>query len=329
MKFGMFLIGDSSPEPRQDLKNYYDRMIEQVRWAETLGYECFWFGEHHFDFFGVIPSPPVLMSVAAKCTDRIRIGVAVSLLPFRNPLFVAEEYAMIDVLSGGRLDFGVGRGTPDEWVGFGVKGDNRDLFIESLEVVEMAWRNGKVSYDGKHHKIGGVSLNVIPVQKPAPPIFVACLSQASYQFAGERGYPILGIPYATCKNIDDLKEKIKFYRESLGASGHDPSNFDIVQCFHAHVAESTDQAQKNAREPLSLFYGSRLHIRPRTYDELYRDRMVMVGDPKHCIEQIEEIMATGTNYIIFMMNFAALEQKKILESMQIMADEVMPRFRTH
>ena len=87
-------------------------MIEQVQWAERLGYECFWFGEHHFDFHGVIPSPPVLMSVAARSTEKIRIGIAVSLLPYRNPLFTAEEYAMVDVMSGGRLDFGVGRGTP-------------------------------------------------------------------------------------------------------------------------------------------------------------------------------------------------------------------------
>ena len=327
MKFGMFLIGDSTPEPNQNLKNYYDRMIEQVRWAETLGYECFWFGEHHFDFFGVIPSPPVIMSVAAKCTNKIRIGVAVSLLPFRNPLFVAEEYAMVDVLSGGRLDFGVGRGTPDEWVGFRVQGDNRDVFVESLEIVELAWRDGKVSYDGKHHKIDGVCLNVTPVQRPKPPIFVACLSQTSYQFAGERGYPILGIPYATCKSIKDLKDKIKFYTDSLQASGHDPRKFDIVQCFHSHVAESAARAERHAKEPMSLFYGPRLHIRPRTYDELYRDRMIMVGDPKHCIEQIEEILDTGTNYVIFMMNFAALEQKKILESMQIMAEEVIPKFK--
>ena len=95
MKFGMFLIGDSNPEPNQDLKHYYDRMIEQVRWAESVGHECFWFGEHHFDFFGVIPSPPVILSVAAKSTNKIRIGVAVSLLPFRNPIFIAEEQALL------------------------------------------------------------------------------------------------------------------------------------------------------------------------------------------------------------------------------------------
>lgn len=82
---------------------------------------------------------------------------------------------MADVVSGGRLDFGVGRGTPDEPVGLGVKNDNRDLFMESLEVVEMAWRKGKVRYEGKHHKIDGVSLDMTPLQKPTPAIFVACL----------------------------------------------------------------------------------------------------------------------------------------------------------
>lgn len=110
MKFGMFVIGDFHWEANQTLGDYYNHVLEQVRWAEELGYESFWFGEHHFDFCGVIPSPPVMMSVAAAQTSRIRIGVAVALLPYRNPILTAEEYAMVDVLSGGRLDFGVGRG---------------------------------------------------------------------------------------------------------------------------------------------------------------------------------------------------------------------------
>ena len=327
MKFGMFLIGDNSPELNKDLKEYYTEIIEQVQLAETLGFECFWFGEHHFDFFGIIPSPPVIMSVAAKSTEKIRMGVAVSLLPFRNPIFVAEEYAMVDVLSGGRLDFGVGRGTPDELVGFRVKGDNRDLFIECLDVVEMAWREGKVSYEGKHQKIDGIPLNVLPVQKPTPPIFLAALSQASYKIAAERGYSILGIPYASCKSLKEVGEKMTYYKGALEASGRDPAKFETIQCFHAHVAESEKEAQKNAREPMDSYYKHRIHIRPRSYDELYRDRMTMVGDPKHCIEHIEEIKETGTNYIIFMMNFAALGQRKILDSMEIMAKEVIPKFR--
>ncbi len=327
MKFGIFLIGDSDPELKKPLKDYYDEMIEQVQWAEQLGYECFWFGEHHFDFFGIIPSPPVLMSVAAKSTEKIRLGVAVSLLPYRNPLFVAEDYAMVDVISGGRLDFGVGRGTPDEFVGFRVKGDNRDLFIECLDVVEMAWREGKVAYQGNHKKIEETFVNVIPLQRPGPPIFVACLSQASYKFAGERGYPILGIPYATCKNIADIRGNVQFYRDTLEASGRDPNAFDVVQCFHAHVAQSNDEAHKNAREPMDSFYRHRLHIRPRNYDEMLRDQILMVGDPQHCIEQIEEIKATGTNYIIFMMNFATMDQQKALDSMEMMAKEVLPKIK--
>ena len=215
MKFGLFIIGDSDPELGHDLKGYYERMLEQVRRGESLGYECFWFGEHHFDFHGVIPSPTVLMSAAATCTDTIRLGVAVALLPYRDPVLTAEEYAMIDVLSGGRLDFGVGRGTPPELVGFGVKEDNRDRLVESLEVVEMAWREGRVSYQGQFHHIDDVSLNVLPVQRPLPPVYFAALSQGSYQVAGEKGYPIMGIPFASCKDMAEVKRKVAFYKETL------------------------------------------------------------------------------------------------------------------
>jgi alkanesulfonate monooxygenase SsuD/methylene tetrahydromethanopterin reductase-like flavin-dependent oxidoreductase (luciferase family) len=327
VKFGMFVIGDYHPQSNKTLNDYYEQILEQAKWAEDLGYECFWFGEHHFDFFGVVPSPPVLMAVAAKRTRTIRLGVAVSLLPYRNPILTAEEYAMVDVLSGGRLDFGVGRGTPPELVGFGVKEDNRDLLVEALDVVKLAWSEGRVSYQGKYHQIDNVALNVTPVQKPTPPLYFAALSEGSYRVAGEQGYPILGIPYASCKSIAELKTKITFYKDTLARHGYDAEKFDIVQCFHSHVAETDALAQENAKRGMIPYLSARLAIRPRNYDELYKDRMILVGNPQHCSEQIAEIEETGTNYIIFMMNFATLEQAKILRSMEIMAKEVMPKFR--
>ena len=325
MKFGLFIIGDDDPELKLDLKGYYERMLEQVRWGESLGYECFWFGEHHFDFHGVIPSPTVLMSAAATCTDSIRLGVAVALLPYRDPILTAEEYAMIDVLSGGRLDFGVGRGTPPELVGFGVKEDNRDLLVESLEVVEMAWRDGRVSYHGQFHDIDDVSLNVLPVQRPVPPVYFAALSQGSYQVAGERGYPILGIPFASCKDMAEVKRKVSFYKETLNQNGHDPVTLDVGQTIHTHVAESDAAARRRARPAMKRYYEARKAVRPRGYDELDRGRMLMVGGPGRCIEQIQEIADTGANYVIFSMNFAGLDQKIILDSMAMMAEEVLPK----
>lgn len=328
MKFGLFIIGDSDPELNADLKAYYERMLEQVRWAESLGYECFWFGEHHFDFHGVIPAPTVLMSAAANCTKTIRLGIAVLLLPYRNPIFVAEEFAMIDVLSGGRLDFGVGRGTPPELVGFGVKEDNRDKLVESLEIVEMAWAEGRIAFDGKFHHIEEVSLNVLPVQRPSPPIYFAALSHGSYQVAGEKGYPILGIPFASCKDMAEVEQKIDFYRETLVQSGHDPAKMDVAQCIHTHVAATDRDAHERARPAMSRYYEMRKSVRPRLYDELYAERMLMVGSPQRCAEQIAEIAATGTNYVIFSMNFAGMEQRSILDSMEIMAKQVMPQFRS-
>lgn len=325
MKFGLFIIGDDDPELRLDLKAYYERMLEQVRHGESLGYECFWFGEHHFDFHGVIPSPTVMMAAAATCTDTIRLGVAVALLPYRDPVVTAEEYAMIDVLSGGRLDFGVGRGTPPELAGFGVKEDNRDRLVESLEVVEMAWREGRVSYQGQFHHIDDVSLNVQPVQRPLPPVYFAALSQGSYQVAGERGYPILGIPFASCKDMAEVKRKVGFYKETLRENGHDPATLDVGQTIHTHVAESDAAARHRARPAMSRYYEARKSVRPRSYDELDQGRMLMVGGPARCIEQIEEIADTGTNYIIFSMNFAGLDQASILESMAMMVEEVLPK----
>ena len=325
MKFGLFIIGDDDPELQLDLKGYYERMLEQVRRGESLGYECFWFGEHHFDFHGVIPSPTVLMSAAATCTSTIRLGVAVALLPYRDPILTAEEYAMIDVLSGGRLDFGVGRGTPPELVGFGVKEDNRDRLVESLEVVEMAWREGRVSYQGQFHHIDDVSLNVQPVQRPLPPVYFAALSQGSYQVAGERGYPILGIPFASCKDMAEVKRKVDFYKETLSQNGHDPATLDVGQTIHTHVAESDAAARRRARPAMSRYYEARKSVRPRGYDELDQARMLMVGGPGRCIEQIQEIADTGANYVIFSMNFAGLDQASILESMAMMAEEVLPR----
>ena len=325
MKFGLFIIGDDDPELQLDLKGYYERMLEQVRWGESLGYECFWFGEHHFDFHGVIPSPTVLMSAAATCTSTIRLGVAVALLPYRDPILTAEEYAMIDVLSGGRLDFGVGRGTPPELVGFGVKEDNRDRLVESLEVVEMAWREGRVSYQGQFHHIDDVSLNVQPVQRPLPPVYFAALSQGSYQVAGERGYPILGIPFASGKDMAEVKRKVDFYKETLSQNGHDPATLDVGQTIHTHVAESDAAARRRARPAMSRYYEARKSVRPRGYDELDQQRMLMVGGPARCIEQIQEIADTGANYVIFSMNFAGLDQKSILESMAMMAEEVLPK----
>ena len=201
------------------------------------------------------------------------------------------------------------------------------MLVEGIEVVEMAWREGKVSYKGKYHQINGVSLNVIPVQRPTPPLYFACLSEGSYKVAGERGYPILGIPYASCKSIAEVGQKVASYKETLARSGHKAKTPDVGQCFQTHVAATEQEARKNARQAMDPYFAARIQVRPRSYEQLYQEGMVLVGDPKRCIERIEEIRETGTNYLIFMMHFATLEQKKILESMEIMAKEVMPRFR--
>ena len=156
-------------------------------------------------------------------------------------------------------------------------------------------------------------------------MYFAALSQGSYQVAGERGYPILGIPFASCKDMAEVKGKVDFYRETLSRNGHDPAKLDVGQTIHTHVAESDAAARRRARPAMKRYYEARKSVRPRGYDELDRGRMLMVGGPARCIEQIQEIADTGTNYVIFSMNFAGLDQKSILDSMAVMAEEVLPK----
>ena len=326
MKFGLFIIGDDDPELKLDLKGYYERMLEQVRWGESLGYECFWFGEHHFDFHGVIPSPTVLMSAAATCTDSIRLGVAVALLPYRDPILTAEEYAMIDVLErrpprlrggtrhaagAGRLRRQGGQPGPAWW---------------------RAWRSWRwpgaragCRTTGRFHQIDDVSLNVQPVQRPLPPVYFAALSQGSYQVAGERGYPILGIPFASCKDWDEVKRKVGFYKETLSRNDHDPTTLDVGQTIHTHVAESDAAARRHARPAMSRYYEARKSVRPRGYDELDQERMLMVGGPRPLPRSDPGDRRHRRQLHHLLHELRGLDQKSILDSMAMMAEEVLPK----
>ncbi|MBI4255431.1 MAG: LLM class flavin-dependent oxidoreductase, partial [Candidatus Rokubacteria bacterium] len=156
MRFGVFSVVDHYPaELPRTSGQFFGELLEQAEAAEQLGFDSFWVAEHHFHEYGAIPSPAVWLAAAAQRTRRIRLGSAVVVLPFRNPLQVAEDYAMVDVLSGGRLNLGVGSGyLRHEFEGFGVRvEDKRERFDEALDVVLRAWTGERFSYDGRFHTV--------------------------------------------------------------------------------------------------------------------------------------------------------------------------------
>ncbi|HVA78394.1 MAG TPA: LLM class flavin-dependent oxidoreductase, partial [Candidatus Binataceae bacterium] len=191
MKFDIFY-----QLPQADSQRSADRyrdLIAQAVAADRLGFDTVWLAEVHFaPHFSVMPAPMMLHAAIAARTDRIRLGLAVNLMPLHHPMRLAEETAMLDVLSGGRVEFGAGRGAfPLNYRGYGVPmAESRGLFEEGLEFIRAAWTQDRVTFHGKHFNVDQIQVVPKPLQKPHPPIRIAANSPDTFTFAGANGYPI-------------------------------------------------------------------------------------------------------------------------------------------
>src|SRR4051812_38506549 len=215
-------------------------MIEQAQYAEQLGFETIWVAEHH-SAYGSIPSPAVLLAALAQQTKTIRIGSSISVLPFQNPVRIAEEYAMVDVLSHGRLNFGVGRGNqPNEYkLMRAVQDDSREIFWEALDIILGLWNEGRISYHGKHFNFDDIEIVPRPVQKPVP-VWVAALSPETYPMVAERGLQLVTAPLGG--TLEQVKERIIGAARVLIAHGRDPESIDFPMNTDVHIAATPQEA---------------------------------------------------------------------------------------
>ena len=330
MRFGIFSVVDHYPaELRRSAGEFYAELLEQVEAAEELGYDSFWIAEHHFHEYGAIPSPPVWMAAAAGRTRRIRLGVAVSVLPFRNPLLVAEEYAMVDVLSGGRLNFGAGSGyLKHEFEGFGVSPEEkRERFDEALAIIRKAWTGERFSHDGRFHRVRDVAIQVTPVQRPHPPIWVAILRNEAAPFVAKNGYPLMMIPYATTEQLDELARTVSAFKAAYREAGHgDPETLALAFGLHAYVAENFAEATAQAREAMDRYVRTRLYAKQRPYGALVEKSLIAYGSPEEVIRVFRRYEACGFTLALPILNFGGLPQKLVLRSMERLAREVLPAF---
>src|SRR5215470_5345904 len=201
----------------------YRQQIREVEIAEELGFEHVWFYEHHVSPSGPSPSPNLLIAAAAPSTSRIRLGTMVNILPYRNPLLVAEEAAMLDVLTNGRLDMGIGRGLkPIEFDAFCVsQAESREMFLESLAIIKKVWAGENFEFSGRYFKVNKQTpLSPPLVQKPHPPLLISAQSEESLRFAAEHDMPFGQIDAL----VEDCERDQKLYRGIQIASGHPPSD---------------------------------------------------------------------------------------------------------
>lgn len=326
---------------------FYQAMLEQCDRAERHRFHSAWFAEHHFhDYGGHIPSVPVLASAVAQRTQHLRLGSGICLIPLQDPVRVAEQYAMLDCLSNGRLEFGIGRGfQKSEYDAFERRmDDSRVLFEEAHDIIIKAWTENNFSYDGKFRQIKNLTVIPKPVQK-LPPIYVACIfTEESFAWAGSQGYNLMTVPYAA-PNPNFIIGRINHFRAARTAAGH-TGNGEVLGVYHFYCAETNEQAVADTREPMMRYvqavvssnkeaaYSDQYKMYKSlpeafagfTYEALYPQRVVF-GDPDQVAARISEIIAMGITNIGFVVDFGGLPQAKILASMDRFAKEVMPRFR--
>jgi alkanesulfonate monooxygenase SsuD/methylene tetrahydromethanopterin reductase-like flavin-dependent oxidoreductase (luciferase family) len=350
MRFGMFYVLES---PDNDYARAYNEMFGQIEYAERLGFDSVWFAEHHGSQYGSMPSGAVAAAAAAKITQRMRIGLAVSILPFNNPVRTAEDYAMVDVISGGRLDMGVGRGyQPREFAHLGLaqqQAHSREIFEESLDILIGLWENDTFSYQGKYYRLDNVHLTPRPLQKPRPPITVAAISPSTFQLVGKYGLNVMVTP--TLMSLDELKGFVLAAKKDLVAAGMHPGSLNFPMNWQVHLAPTEREALDRTSAALDWYFNLVMKLVPKgpnaqgyeymanvaaefekaggiDLKSLRDGGIIMLGTPAMMRAKLTELRNDiGLSQLFCWMRIGGLEDHKVRASMQLFAEEVMPYFR--
>lgn len=329
--------------------------FEQMLLSEELGYDTVWLTEHHFTEYGISVSPMALAAAIAARTRQIHIALAAAILPFHDPIRLAEEIAFVDVLSQGRLRVGVGRGNrPTEFAGYRVsQEENRERFGEILEIMIQAWTQERVSYRGKFFTIDGIPVRPKPYQKPYPPLMLVCVSPETITFAARRGWPMLNSilfgPFSQIVQSRDL------YVSAMREAGY--SEVQVQAALnsggvsrHIYVAPTDKEAVSEAQTaelwyqkalarflvpenidaaPLSLqpqFRAIAAKLETVTWEGLLKET-VLFGSPERIVDRVREMEEAGVGELLCWMNFGGLPHERVKRSICLFAEKVIPHFR--
>jgi alkanesulfonate monooxygenase SsuD/methylene tetrahydromethanopterin reductase-like flavin-dependent oxidoreductase (luciferase family) len=330
MKLGVLQFF-SWPGRHGPLEQVYARALERIEIMDRGGFDAVWLAEHHFTTFSVCPSVHMLGMLAAARTKTLRIGTAVSLAALYHPLRLAEEVALLDVLSGGRVNWGAGRGfAHSEFRAFDVvPEESAGRFREAVDIVLKAWTEERLSFRGDHFSFDAVEVLPKPSQQPHPPVWMAATSEGAIDWAASRGFSILMDPHASLRELGDKRRR---YRVKLEAAGFSDAGRDIpmarLLALAPTKAEAAEVARRGAQWLVDAYAGPQHEHRKsmqmaRSYDgkdpaQHYVDSVILHGTPEAVIEHIaalkEEI---GLNYLMC----APLSR----ETFTLLAEKVAPR----
>ncbi|MEE9279777.1 MAG: LLM class flavin-dependent oxidoreductase [Myxococcota bacterium] len=350
MRFGMLHLFENPVHKTEN--QVIHEQLELMLAAEESGFDSIWPAEHHFTEYGYCASPALSLAAIAAQTKRVRLGSGVVVLPLNHPLRVAEDFAFLDQLSDGRVDLGVGRGyQPLEFQRYGVEqSTTRQQFHEALDVIRQAWTKGRVDFDGEHFHFDNVPVRPAPLQQPHPPIWMAALSQETFELAGRYGLNLL---YGSVFGLspEAAGERRRDYHRGLAAGGHSAADKKSGCLIMVYVADSMEAAREEFRDPVLWYYRTiSQYVAPKkgeppvkSYEmyEAFRDvaasvgwdmllerEAVICGEPDFVAERLlkyQEIY--GFTDLLCWTRLGGLDHKKVLHSMELMRDKVIPRLR--
>jgi alkanesulfonate monooxygenase SsuD/methylene tetrahydromethanopterin reductase-like flavin-dependent oxidoreductase (luciferase family) len=340
MRFSLFSVLDYYEGGSRTLSTLYAQFLDQIVGAERLGYDAYWIGEHHGYLTNhhamACPNPAIVLASAAQRTQRIGLNTAIANLSLRHPLLIAEDYALVDLLSQGRLGLGIGRGSyPHEYAAFGQsREESRDRFAESWEIIQQAWRGETMTFQGRYYQIDGMKLNVLPIQKPLPRYWFSAMRAESFAALGRAAQPIITLPHLSSDGLHTLAKLAQEYQHYYFAKGGNTNQYELPVIFYTCVAPTRVEAQKQGREALLRYLVHQQHDVSMTHAhhhmrQLEDQQQLWFGTPADLIEWIEQYQANiDSRHFVFWLDFGEMQPASIHRSMHLLAQEVMPHFRT-
>jgi len=326
LRYSLFSVNDHYPAGSRTIPALYAQVMRHCELAETLGYDTFFCAEHHFHEYGVVPDPAVMLAALSQRTSRIRLGSAISILTFHDPRRVAESYAMLDTLSGGRLVFGVGSGyLAHEFVGYDRDPkEKRDRFNENLDIVRRLLAGETLCYQGRFSRSDKVVLNVRAHAGRVPPIYVAVLAREGAYHVGRQGHRIFTVPYASCRDFEDIGLMQADYRRGRAEAGLAAEDDDHVCTLHTHVARTDREARDQARPAYDLYVATRLYAKQHTYDDIIANGICLMGSVETVAGKLARLHAMGIRHVSTLHNFGGLDPALVERSMTLLAREAIP-----
>ena len=342
MRFGTFSYNQARPYVPEE--QAFRELVEQIELTEQLGFDEAWFAEHHHSDYGLLASPNLVIAALARRTSHLRFGNLVNVLPLHDPMRLAEECATLDLLTGGRINVGLGRGVMRDDIKHGFDmASARDRFEEGVEVLLRAWTEEEFSFDGAFWKYQDITCRPRPLQRPHPPIYYGATSPDSPREVARRGWNLA----LSRQPLDNVARATETYRAEWAALSNPPDGSNVALVRDIYVADSDEQAWAEAglqitrywqlgadnvwKDPLTTGDLPRLTSRFAYFDGGARiDQfdtlgVSLVGSPETVARKAQAMIErVQPDSLVGMFSFGGLTHDQVVHSLELFSSRVMP-----